>query len=118
MVHGAPGAQSAAQVSDILFGADPSSASKEAFLAVAREVPCSTIQDMPIDVVTLLSDIKMCSSKSEARRTIEQGGVRINGQVVTLETAVGDIAELHGKYLLVRRGKTAYHLVEKKDNSK
>lgn len=113
MVHGTPGAQAAAQVSDILFGADPTSASVEAFLAVAREVPCSTIHETPTDVVTLLSDIKLCSSKSEARRTIEQGGVRINGQVVTLDTAINDINELHGKYLLVRRGKTAYHLVEK-----
>ena len=113
MVHGTPGAQAAAQVSDILFGADPTSASVEAFMAVAREVPCSTINETPVDVVTLLSDIKLCSSKSEARRTIEQGGVRINGQVVTLETAINDINELHGKYLLVRRGKTAYHLVEK-----
>jgi tyrosyl-tRNA synthetase len=96
-----------------LFGADPTSASVEAFMAVAREVPCSTIHETPVDVVTLLSDIKLCSSKSEARRTIEQGGVRINGQVVTLETAFNDINELHGKYLLVRRGKTSYHLVEK-----
>jgi tyrosyl-tRNA synthetase len=113
MVHGTPGAQAAAQVSDILFGADPTSASVEAFMAVAREVPCSTIHETPVDVVTLLSDIKLCSSKSEARRTIEQGGVRINGQVVTLETAFNDINELHGQYLLVRRGKTSYHLVEK-----
>jgi tyrosyl-tRNA synthetase len=113
MVHGDAAALAAAQVSEILFGADPSGASKEAFVAVSREVPCSSIQQLPADIVSLLSDIKLCSSKSEARRTIEQGGVRINGQVVTLETAVNDLTELHGKYLLVRRGKTAYHLVEK-----
>jgi tyrosyl-tRNA synthetase len=69
--------------------------------------------ELPADVAQLLVDTKVCASKSEARRTIEQGGVRINGAPVAVDTDLSAMVSLHGRYLLVKRGKTTYHLIDR-----
>jgi tyrosyl-tRNA synthetase len=45
----------------------------------------------------------LATSRSEARRLVEQGGVSLNGERMTLESAVP--APLHGRYLVVRVGR-------------
>jgi len=54
------------------------------------------------------------SSKSDARRAVRDGGAYLNNRKVTDETAVpveGDW--LHGRYLVLRRGRKAVALVER-----
>ncbi|MFM8389449.1 MAG: S4 domain-containing protein, partial [Actinomycetota bacterium] len=113
MVHGEDAARAAEEVAAILFGGDPTQASAAGFTAIANEVPSTSISALPDDIAQLLVDTKVCASKSEARRTIEQGGVRVNGAQVGLDTKPADISPLHGRYLLVRRGKTTYHLIDR-----
>ena len=58
-----------------------------------------------ITLVDLVSDSKLCASKSEARRMIEGGGVYLNEEKVTDFRRVitdGDFAE---GYALLRKGK-------------
>jgi tyrosyl-tRNA synthetase len=112
MVHGDEAAQAAEEVAGILFGGDPTEASPTGCAAIAREVPSSALTSLPADIATLLVDTGVCSSKSEARRNIEQGGVRVNGKQVALDTDPSTLAALHGRYLLLRRGKTAYHMID------
>ncbi len=46
------------------------------------------------------------SSKSEARRTVAQGGAYLNNVKVTDEAAVPAESDLlHGRFLVLRRGK-------------
>ncbi len=59
-------------------------------------------------VVDLLVATGVCSSKGDARRTIEQGGIRINGAKVQAATTA--IAAVDGRYFLVQRGKKQRHL--------
>jgi tyrosyl-tRNA synthetase len=48
----------------------------------------------------------LVSSKSEARRTIAQGGAYLNNVKVTDEAAVPEQSDLlHGRFLVLRRGK-------------
>ena len=57
-------------------------------------------------VAELLAVTGLCKSKSEARRAIAQGGAYVNNVKVTGEDtapAVGDL--LHGRFLVLRRGK-------------
>ena len=110
MVHGEEAASSAAEVAALLFGADPTNASEKSFDAIAREVPTSSFNAIPTDLLSFLTDTGLFASKSEARRTVEQGGVRANGKVLTLDTSIGELAPIHGRYVLLRRGKTSYHL--------
>jgi tyrosyl-tRNA synthetase len=114
MVHGEEAARAAEEVAGVLFGGDPTSASVVSCEAITKEVPSTRIAEIPSDVVTLLVDAGVCSTKSEARRTVEQKGIRINGHVVDLATDVAVITRLHGRYLLMRRGKTGYHMIDTK----
>lgn len=63
-----------------------------------KEIP----DDMPefqladCNIISVLVDSKLVSSKSEARRLLEQGGIKINGEVVkeiNLELKSGDILQ-------------------------
>ena len=50
---------------------------------------------------------------SEARRTVGEGGAYVNNAKVTdLDAVLGASEALHGKYLLVRRGKRTLAMVE------
>ena len=59
----------------------------------------------------LLVRCQLAKSKGEARRFVEQGGVYVNNLRVTLDLPVDLSRALHGKYLVVRRGKRELHLV-------
>ena len=112
LVHGDEASRAAEEVAGVLFGGDPTNASTVSCEAIAREVPSSRLSSLPNDPLGLLVDIGVCASKSEARRNVEQKGIRINGQVITLDTDPAGLARLHGRYLLVRRGKTTYHMID------
>ena len=50
------------------------------------------------DVIELLVKVNLVSSKSEGRRMVEQGGVRINGDkvesIMEVEVKTGDIVQV------------------------
>ena len=112
LVHGEAAAQAADEAADVLFGGDPTAASDAAFALVAREVPSSELpSDALGDVVEVLVATGLASSKSDARRTLEGNGFRCNGAVMSLDTGLSDEPRLHGRYLLLQRGKKSHHLV-------
>lgn len=116
IVHGDVAARAAGEAADVLFGGDPLAASSEALVTLAGEVPSSRrSKDELTDAVGLLMAIGLATSKSDARRTLEQSGVRANGQVLAPDQGLDTIALLHGRYLLLRKGKRNHHLVEISD---
>jgi len=63
-----------------------------------------------IDLITLICDAKLASSRSDARRTIQQGGVTVNDLKVEDFDKVFTDNDFDGDgALLVRKGKKAYH---------
>ena len=68
-----------------------------------------------VDVVSFLADTNIFPSKSEAKKMIQNGGVQINrNRVDDLQLKLTASMLLHGKYLLVQKGKKNYYLVEVK----
>jgi len=66
-----------------------------------------------IDIVTFLAETGIFSSKGEARKLVEGGGVSVNRKKVeTVKLAVDNSLLLHGKYILVQKGKKNYYLVK------
>lgn len=64
-----------------------------------------------IDLITLLVDSKLAVSRSDARRTITQGGVSVNDVKVTEFDRVFTPNDFNADgALLVKKGKKAYHL--------
>jgi tyrosyl-tRNA synthetase len=114
LVHGPDAAQSALDAAEILFGADPMSASRAAMGCLAAEVPVTAMGTAVLaDITGMLAALPgIASSKSEARRLLAQHSVRINGVVVADDTDLASLPLLHERWLLVRRGKSTYHLVD------
>lgn len=65
-----------------------------------------------IDVVSFLADTNIFTSKGEARKMIQAGGVSINRKKIDEPaTKIDATFLLHHKYLLVQKGKKNYYLV-------
>lgn len=110
LVHGEAAAEAAASASDLLFGGDPVGLGPEAFEAVANEVPTTSLSgDLP-DLVDLLAET-VAASKSEARRLLDQRGVSVNNVKQEGDRSLQASDFLHGRWLLLRKGKNTYHLV-------
>jgi tyrosyl-tRNA synthetase len=113
LVHGPAAASAAATASDLLFGGDPSTGDEAVFAVLASEVATTPLSgDLPTLVDLLAGSV--VTSKSEARRLLEQRGVSVNGskQEEDRPVVAGDF--LHGRWLLLRKGKSTYHLVERR----
>ncbi|MCO5974289.1 tyrosine--tRNA ligase [Actinoallomurus soli] len=107
LVHGADETQRVIAASRALFGQGDLAELDERTLGSAlAEVPSATVSGPLPPVVDLLTATGLVGSKSEARRTVAQGGAYVNNVKVTDESAVpaqGDL--LHGRFLVLRRGK-------------
>jgi tyrosyl-tRNA synthetase len=113
LVHGHDAAHDAQGAAEVLFGGDPANASMAALSAVANEVPTTTIsRDDLDDVFGLLARCGIVASTSEARRAVQQRGIRINGVPLEDGQTLAHNGFLHEKWILVRKGKTTYHLFE------
>jgi tyrosyl-tRNA synthetase len=113
LVHGAEAAQAADDAADVLFGGDPTEASPAALAAVAREVPSSQRRRAELgDLVELLVAVGLGSSKGDVRRNLEGGGYRANGARLAATSQLSDSVLVHGRFLLLQRGRTSHHLVE------
>ena len=113
IVHGARAAADAEAAADILFGADPTGASVDALLTVAAEVPVTKVSRVDLeDVFGVLARSGIVGSTSEARRTVDQRGIRVNGQTLEPGETLAAKGFLHGRWVLLRKGKTSYHLFD------
>ena len=75
-------------------------------------VTLSKIHDT-VDVVTFLAETTIFPSKGEARKSIQGGGVSINRKKIEgIDYSVNSSLLLHGKYLLIQKGKKNYYLVK------
>lgn len=64
------------------------------------------------DVVSFLAETAVFSSKGEARKMIQGGGVSINRKKVeNIELKIDNSLLLHNQYILVQKGKKNYYLV-------
>jgi tyrosyl-tRNA synthetase len=113
LVHGQEAARAAAEAADVLFGGNPVTASAAALAAIAGEVPSTRQRPEDLrDAVELLVSSELASSKSDARRLLQQGSIRANDQRLGPDDGLEGIPLLHGRYLLLRKGKRSFHLVE------
>ena len=113
LVHGSEAAGTAEDAAAILFGGDPAEASAGVLATVAAEVPTTVVPASDLgDLVSVLVRTGLASSNGDARRTLGQHGVRVNGHTASIDTALTRADALHGRWFLLRKGKSAYHLVE------
>jgi tyrosyl-tRNA synthetase len=92
-----------------LHGQDAAARSEAQFVSqfVRKEIPDQKEEHKiagPTDIVSLLVATGIASSRGEARRLAEQGGVRINGEKVepTAAAAAGDVISARRRHVLLK----------------
>jgi tyrosyl-tRNA synthetase len=116
LVHGEAQRDAVDAAGRALFGRGDLDALDEATLAAAlAELPRTTVpagEDLP-PVVALMADAGLVESRSAARRAVRDGGAYVNNAKVEGEDAVPDRGDLlHGRFLVLRRGKRHLAAVE------
>lgn len=121
-VHSEADYEMALKASGILFGKstaeDLESLDESTLLAVFEGVPQVEISqadleatESPIDLLSTVTHGVVFSSKGEARRMLQGGGVSINKVKVAGINEMPVIKLLQDKYFLVQKGKKNYYLV-------
>jgi len=111
LVHGAEATAAAQEASGILFGGSPAGASQRALEFLASEVPTSPFAH-GLTLAAVLAATPLASSLSDARRTIDQGAASVNGGVVPADRPLTEADLLYDRWLLLRKGKRNYHLLD------
>ena len=111
IVHGEEEANEAKKMSEVLFSNDFTSLKEESLKELFSNAKIEAKEQMKLE--DLLIFIKAASSKREAREFIKNNAVSVNGTKVNdaLKEFTKEEA-LFNKYLVVKRGKKNYYLVE------
>ena len=117
MVHGETALAKAEQASRALFGGDVAGLDAAEIEEIFAEAPSSELaKDMLSDgvtVVDLLVDTGLVSSKAEARRAIQGGGIYLNDERVADGARAIELSQaIDGRFLILRKGRRKYHLVK------
>ncbi len=105
LVHGTEEAQKAKEAAAALFAGGANSENMP-----KTELTDDDFTDGSIDILSLLVRAGMTTSKSEARRAVEQGGVSVNGEKVTDVKAVFDKAAFAEEFVL-KKGKKSFQRI-------
>ena len=109
-LHGKEYAEQAVKISESLFSGDIKNfTGKDIEVAFKGISPFEISNDT--NIIDLLVDNKICSSKREAREFVSNSSITVNGEKVTnLEYVITKNKCIDSKYIVVRRGKKKYYI--------
>ncbi len=114
-VHGAQVLRNVLEASRLLFGgADLRAAGPEVFEVLSRELPTARAPRAELaglGVLDALVRSGLASSKGDARRGIQGKGFLVNGEVPAPERTLGEGDLLHGRYVMLQKGKKSHALL-------
>ncbi|MFQ2223850.1 tyrosine--tRNA ligase [Aeromonas enteropelogenes] len=111
LVHGKEALAAARRISELLFCGDVTHLGESDLAQLAQDgMPSSRIEG-ETDLVSLLVACGLVSSKRIARELLAAGAISLNGEI-RQDEQLGRGERLFDRYLLLRRGKKQYHLVE------
>jgi tyrosyl-tRNA synthetase len=117
MIHGPTALARSEQASQVLFGGDISGLDAGDIADIFADVPSSQVSKADLEgeglsAVDLLAIAGLASSKGDARRSIQGGGIYLNNERVSNpEQRVTLAHSVEGQFLLLRKGRRQYHLV-------
>lgn len=117
-VHGTQGLASAEKATEVLFGAEISDFQDDQLAAIFPDVPSATFTAAELAAGFPLLDglvrVGLAKSKSDARRTVEQGGAYVNNRridSVDYALSVQDLAS--ESVIVIRTGKKKFALLKR-----
>jgi tyrosyl-tRNA synthetase len=113
LVHGADAMAAANEAADLLFSSDPTGASEQAFETLVNEIPYTQMSAGELhDPIAVFVATELAKSNGDARRTMDQNAYYANGVQLGEKDQLTGQKLLHGRFLLLRKGKKSHHLVE------
>jgi tyrosyl-tRNA synthetase len=111
LLHGEAEAAKAERAAAVLFTEEIASLDERTLLTVLAEVPSS---EAPVGttLVDVLVSTGLVTSKSDARRALQQRGVYVNNRQQDEDRPLTGDDALHGRFVVLRRGKREQALVE------
>lgn len=111
LVHGKAALAAVQRINELLFSGDVTRLGESDLAQLAQDgMPCSTVSG-ETDLVSLLVSCGLANSRRIARELLAAGAISLNG-VLKQDDQLSATDRLFGRYLLLRRGKKQYHLVE------
>lgn len=120
MIHGETAVSKAEKAAQVLFGGDLDGLDASDIQDIFADVPSSEFAKAELDgdgvtAVDLLVSSGLAQSKGAARRDIQGGGIYINNQRVgNVDDTVSTSTAIEGQFLVLRKGRKKYHLVQLK----
>ena len=116
LVHDEAGLQTAKRATDIFFGGEISALDDASLCSIFADVPSKELPKQRLteglSMIDAFVESGLSSSKSDARRTIQQGGAYINNRPMSDEKAVLTTEHLASESVMVlRTGKKKYALL-------
>jgi tyrosyl-tRNA synthetase len=120
-IHGPEELDKAIQTTEKLFSGNAAEniqeLNEEELLQSLEGVPVFEVAEEAfvngIDVVSLMAETGVFPSKGEARKMIQGGGVSVNKEkLADANTVINTAFLLHGKYILIQKGKKNFYLIK------
>ena len=118
LVHGKTGLGKASAATEILHGKTVSEEDQEALASIAGDVPNAEISRSELDgnglnVIDAFVATPIVKSKSDVRRTLEQGGINVNNKKITdIGHQIGPGDLIGSSMILLRSGKKKYAILK------
>ena len=110
-LHGKEEYEKALKISEALFTGNIKELDENLIEIAFKNISCYEI-NIDKNIVDLLVESTICSSKREAREFIATGSITINGDKITdLDYIVNKESAINDKYIVIRKGKKKYNLV-------
>jgi len=108
-LHGSSEFEKAVNISESLFNGNIKSLNKDDILLGLKDVP--TFEYETKNIVDLLVDNNICSSKREAREFIGSGAITINDEkIMDFDFIVDNSIAIDNSIIVLRKGKKKYYL--------
>ena len=110
------------ELTDLVHGETEAKKCKEAAMEIfsgsglTENIPTHSLRDKDykddkIDICNILTTTGLCESRGDARRTIEQGGISVNGTKINDSRKTYTKEEINSQEFVVKRGKKTFRKV-------
>ena len=111
-VHGKDEYEKALRISEALFSGDLKSLTSEELLDAFNNIPSSEVEN-DRNIIDLLVETNICSSKREAREFVNNNSISINGEKVNdLDFIIKKDNAIVDNFTIIRKGKKKYFVIK------
>lgn len=113
MIHGEEGLEQALKITAALFSGDLKALSVEEMKVAFAGIPSVEVAKEDKNIVDLIVEAGISSSKRQAREDVTNGAISVNGEKIKeLDYTIDAKDRLEDAFSIIRRGKKKYHMVK------